>query len=717
MIKQIPITMHPNAFAAFGPDLVTNDVVALMELIKNSYDAYAYHVNIVFGNNNGDTFIEVSDDGVGMTRDTIEKVWAVVATPYKRKHPTISRGGSLRRVSGNKGMGRFSSARLGDKLDIYTKHQDDTYLHVSIDWKSFLDPDGTFPCSIQVEELEHYSLITDTGTRIIISNLKSMWAESDFKELQDNLSRIMSPFEEVSDFSMTLTIASNILANYKSSSMKILPPAFIRTPIYRIIASVDETGSTTWEYDYKNPRSLKTREDKGNLSWDDVFAAQIATDVVSLKKTRIDVHQASCGPFSLEIRAWDLDVDSIRDIADAFDMNKGAVRSTLRAYKGISIYRDGVLVLPKSEASRDWIGLDTRRISDIGKRMSTSQMLGIVRIGADTNPEIRDTTDREKLVDTKENIEFCAIIKSIIGQLENMRDMDRERKRKEPSLVDVFSALSPEKLVADAVQAVKKGQAASEVLQLVRDYENESRSKIDDVRSRLYYYGQVATAGSMASFILHEIRGGLTSIKRFLGSVEKYLKSFDSTTLDYYKISQESHARMMLVANSFAPLYSTGFKKKSYTCNLKKEIEMSLSFLNDRIEKSKIIVNYEIPGNISIGLHPGELQTVIVNLIDNAIYWIDQANSGERRVNISICHDSNTSAFKRLTLKINDTGTGVLRENAEKIFEPGVTSKAHGIGMGLVIVAEVLARHQGKIAVQIPGELSGATFVFDVPTV
>ena len=49
MKKSVPIKMHPNAFAAFGPELVTNDVVALMELIKNCYDAYAYNVNISFG--------------------------------------------------------------------------------------------------------------------------------------------------------------------------------------------------------------------------------------------------------------------------------------------------------------------------------------------------------------------------------------------------------------------------------------------------------------------------------------------------------------------------------------------------------------------------------------------------------------------------------------------------------------------------------------------
>ena len=117
-MKQIPLKIHPTAFAAFGPDLVTNDVVALLELVKNCYDAYAYNVRICFGDTNGIGFIEITDDGIGMTRDTIENVWAVVATPYKRNNPTITRNGHVRRVSGNKGMGRFASARLGRQLDI-----------------------------------------------------------------------------------------------------------------------------------------------------------------------------------------------------------------------------------------------------------------------------------------------------------------------------------------------------------------------------------------------------------------------------------------------------------------------------------------------------------------------------------------------------------------------------------------------------------------------
>ena len=715
MIKQIPITMHPNAFAAFGPDLVTNDVVALMEMIKNSYDAYAYHVGVVFGYDDAGAYIEITDDGVGMTRDTIENVWAVVATPYKRKHPTVKRGNGVRRVSGNKGMGRFSSARLGNKLDIYTRHQDDVYLHVSIDWKSFLDLDSMSPCSIMVEELEENGLSSTTGTRIVISDLKSTWTETDYDELVESLSRIMSPFEEVSDFSINLAIGSYGKKKRDMRRINITPPSFIKYPTYQIRAVVDENGSVEWEYVYRNPRTQKNRNVPGHISWSDVYSAFIKQDVPRSKRADIDETQASCGAFSLEIRAWDLDVDSIRDVADAFDINRSSVRTTLRAYKGISIYRDGVLVLPKSEASRDWIGLDTRRISDIGKRMSTSQMLGIVRIGADSNPEIRDTTDREKLVDTNANIEFCAIIRAVIGQLENLRDMDRERKRKEPSLVDVLSTFSTDKLVSETQEAVASGKTTKDVLKIVQDYGQEARATMDDVRTRLYYYGQVATAGSMSSFILHEIRGGLTSIKRFLRSISKLRSSFDNTTMDYFLIAEKSHERMMLVANSFAPLYSKNFKKQKFSCVFSNEIDMSVSFLNDEVEKNKITITNRIDKQLRIGLHPGEIQTIMVNLLDNAIYWITQSSSSERLITIDMTNIDKDEGH--VTIAVSDTGTGVSKENAEKIFEPGVTAKSHGVGMGLVIVAEVLARHQGKIALQIPGELSGATFVFDVPFV
>ena len=86
--KQIPFRMHPRVFAALGADLVTNDVVAVIELVKNSYDAFARNVWLRFVDDaSAGTFLEIEDDGHGMTRQVIEDVWCVVATPYKQMNP------------------------------------------------------------------------------------------------------------------------------------------------------------------------------------------------------------------------------------------------------------------------------------------------------------------------------------------------------------------------------------------------------------------------------------------------------------------------------------------------------------------------------------------------------------------------------------------------------------------------------------------------------
>ena len=88
-------------------------------------------------------------------------------------------------------------------------------------------------------------------------------------------------------------------------------------------------------------------------------------------RSDLEPSRATCGPFEFEIRAWDLGSDDTLEIQERFDISKTSVRAAIRAHKGISIYRDEILVLPKSEGARDWLGLDLRRVSRVGTRLST----------------------------------------------------------------------------------------------------------------------------------------------------------------------------------------------------------------------------------------------------------------------------------------------------------------------------------------------------------
>lgn len=120
--KKTTFKIHPRVFAALGADLVTNDVVAIIELVKNSYDAYATRVDIRFGqDSSGERWLEVEDNGSGMAEKTIKNVWCVVATPYRQKHQYGVKGNKRRRVSGEKGLGRLATARLGKQMEVETK--------------------------------------------------------------------------------------------------------------------------------------------------------------------------------------------------------------------------------------------------------------------------------------------------------------------------------------------------------------------------------------------------------------------------------------------------------------------------------------------------------------------------------------------------------------------------------------------------------------------
>lgn len=105
------------------------------------------------------------------------------------------------------------------------------------------------------------------------------------------------------------------------------------------------------------------------------------------------------------------------------------------------------------------------------------------------------------------------------------------------------------------------------------------------------------------------------------------------------------------------------------------------------------------------------MQTILINLFDNACYWIKESKTDDKRIVIETENEKNG----RITIVVSDTGLGVEPENAEKIFTPGITAKPKGVGMGLVIVTELVNAYNGKAGLRYPGNLHGATFVFDVP--
>lgn len=702
----IPFRMHPRVFAALGADLVTNDVVAVIELVKNSYDAFANNVWVRFGSDPKEgNFLEIEDDGIGMSRAVIEDVWCVVATPYKEDNKFVKSGKKKRRVAGEKGLGRLSAARLGGSLHIITQSINSDCSEVTVDWSDLAKGDDMSSCFAKCRKYLGRSPFKSSGTRLRIFGLDDQWDEDRILDLEENLARLISPFTDLGDFKVFLSY----LADTETGKVEIESPKFLLEPKYSINGKVNTKGEITCTYNFNHITDNSNRSKPLTLSWENVYDAMKKSDRsrFPFKKNKI-----KCGPFSFEIRAWDIGSDDTQEIAERFDLKKSLVRKAIRAHKGISVYRDDILVLPKSDNARDWLGLDLRRISKVGTRLSTSQIVGYVSISADKNPKIDDTSGRESLADCLEVAEFEALLKAIIALLENERDEDRVKVDREKPMNDLFNKISAKKILADTMDLANEGAEASDVIPLLHAHDTDLDATRETIQERFVYYSRLATVGTIAQMLVHEIRNRTTVLGRFLKFIFSEFSPFeDKNFKNEYRHADNTVDTLELLADKFAPLANRSFKRRKRDTILEECIKDSLDLLRGEIKGKKVIIS--VPKTETrVAVDPGELDAILLNLITNALYWLGQTPIDDRKLEFKQMKANNG---KRVRVSVHDSGPGLNEEDIEKVFWPGVTEKPDGIGMGLTVASELVSEYGGRMSTQHPGKLGGASFIFDLP--
>ena len=702
--EKIPFRMHPRVFAALGADLVTNDVVAVIELVKNSYDAFARNVWLRFCDDPSlGAFLEIEDDGDGMTREIIEEVWCLVATPFKEKNPIVKSGKKVRRVAGEKGLGRLSVARLGERLHMLTQAPGGRCWEVNVNWSDISSGDDLTGSFAECRQYPESSPFRKSGTRLRIYGLKGQWDDSQISDLEDNLARLISPFSDLGDFNIFLSG----FGEDETEEVKIESPEFLSMPKYSIGGKVDKKGNVKGLYRFSPIAEGTVREKEVKLSWEQIY------DVIQDKdRFPYSADKAHCGPFSFEIRAWDIAADDTEEIARRFDFQKSRVRKAIRAHKGISVYRNGVLVLPKSDNARDWLGLDLRRVSKVGTRLSTSQVVGYVSISAEDNPRIEDTSDRERLASCLEVAEFEEILKAVVALLENERDEDRIRPEREKPMDNLFEELSAEELLAEVIALSEEGANASEAVPLLQAFSRSLDSARKTIQERFVYYSRMATVGTIAQMLVHEIRNRTTAFGNFLEFVKSRFGPFNDKDIEReFRCADNAVSTLERLADTFAPLASRGFRRRKRYSIIEKQIRECLALKQADLQRKNI--RYSVPDSEThVAADPGEVDAIILNLITNSIYWMGHVPKENRELEFKLVPISNR---ERIRVWINDTGPGLDSDDVEKIFWPGVTRKPGGIGMGLTVASELVAAYGGRMSTKYPGTKGGASFAFDLP--
>ena len=697
---KIPFRFHPRVFAALGADLVTNDVVAVMELVKNAYDAGAGEVEVRFGkDSSGLGHLDIEDDGCGMTREIIEKVWCLVATPHKTENRIVGGGSGGRRVSGERGLGRLSAARLGDDFRMRTRSLGGPCWEVTVRWSSLAAAGDLSEGAVLLKPYE--GEFPSSGTQIRIGSLREEWSESQVADLRSNLSRIVPPFTEAEGFSIFFA-PPDTGAGQRSR----VRPEFLSKPKYRLTGSVNADGDFSGRYRFKPLSEDGTpRKRRVSLSWAQLVGGARRTDDSAPRP-----ESPRCGGFRLDLRAWDLGAEERGEIAHRFELKRSAIRAAISAHRGVSVYRDGILVLPKSPAARDWLGLDFRRVGKVGTRLSTNQIVGMVSISSADNAGLRDTSDRERLAAGPALSDFRELLMGAVGVLEAERDRDRTEVGPERHLASLFEELSATPLVEEVQGLARKGATAEATVPVVESYARRSEQAVRRIETRFAYYSQLATIGTIAAMLVHEIGSWTVVISRFLITMKERLAANPDERLQTERdwADRTVHA-MDRLARRFAPMSNRGYRRSGRTAVLEERILDCLDFADGAIRICQI--RCEVPESRTVvAVDPGELDTVLLNLIRNAVYWVSGVKDRPKEIRFGV---EPSGGDGRVRVEVVDNGPGIADEDLESIFLPGVTRKPSGIGMGLTVASELVAAYDGRLSTaEVP---IGAVFRFDLP--
>ena len=232
------------------------------------------------------------------------------------------------------------------------------------------------------------------------------------------------------------------------------------------------------------------------------------------------------------------------------------------------------------------------------------------------------------------------------------------------------------------------------------------------IQKRFGYYNRLAVIGTIAQIVIHEIRNRTTVIGRGLRKAKELADSVrDEVSGRAVGMARESVVALERLADRFAPLASRGYRAGRRTSIVEESIERCCEMQAPEIRSNRVSVEGPTNTDTPVQIDPAEIDTIILNLIANSLYWM-QRQTGERRLRFRLTRGPTVG---RITVAVDDSGPGIVPEDRDRVFWPGVTRKPDGIGMGLTVASEMVDGHGGKMRTVVPGELGGATFAFDLP--
>lgn len=717
-----------------GKQLITDDFVAVFELVKNSFDAHASNVEISFEKSqetNGK--ITIKDNGKGMSFKELKNRWLFVGYSAKREgtedEDYRSKSGVRRHYAGAHGVGRFSCDRLGRKLKLVTRKKDKNSSTEVLytDWDKFEDNSRARfeDIGVEHEQIPNSKQNFEHGTVLEITELESTWSRNKLLRLKSALEKLILPHDDSTkqSFQIKLLVETEKDGD-KGQDYQNRVNGLIKNQIFEKIGLKTTTISVTISED-------------GNT---------ITTELIDRGERIYRLVEANSYLLhDIKFRLFYLN-------QAAKTMFTKKMGMPMYRYGHVFVYKNGFRINPYGNYQEDGFGVDIRRSQKDFSRLGTRSLAGRIEIHGH-NSEFKETTSRDGgFVENRSFDQLKSCYYDILERFENyvvdvirwgtkveLQNLD-ESDRKE-ALVELIRRLTNAEEITELwyserlidILSTKEETTAKGLLKNLQRIAEETGSSelMDDIVQAQQKVAELEAVTEQAEEIAKEAKVSLDEAKEaleFEQEKNKYLESVDRSISDDARgllhsvldVTNKINANIHLLTNKIKEgnlgqkflMQSLGKIKYNVDKavkisklitradfkgrNEKKTIDIA-GYLNEYLDEYITMIdagkmNFEVNRNDASLYRKVSLLDLSI-IIDNIITNSYKAESGNIRIDMS---NPNKDT---LIVEIKDDGVGLAAEytdNPDKIFDLGETS-TDGSGIGLSVARERLKAMNGTI--------------------
>lgn len=738
MGTSLKIRPYARLLTMLGEQLIRDEQIALAELIKNGYDADADWVKVSFigfkhKKESGDyditkdSKIIIEDNGSGMERNVIEKSWMNPATPNKKlkeKSSIVTKKG--RTIQGEKGIGRFAVLKLGRNIGITTRP-------IGVDWEytltydfskyddDFLKENGEekelyldqLSIDLQQEPPSYFidrkvvvnnKDFTDNahGTRIVISDLKGTWDNDKIDKVNKESQKLESVFDKI--FKRAVKYPFNIGFNMNGENIPYIDPKVDK--LATLLKECAVLKITKGKY---NKDKLQFEYNLNGNSYVLSLHDSLLTALTPFKERFMAnkdmfgnpvLREPECGCFSFNFFIFDLAADK----ESVYYLDK-ADKDIVKEHR-IYLYRDKIRVSPYGDADNDWLETDKKRgTGKAGGYLSNDQVVGFVDITKKGNPNLKDKTNREGLIEEgKATRDFIMLIHSFLLFIrQHPYEQYKQKVRQIKDQKDAELRITENKF--QKLYEIVKGN--SEAITLYNDLHSAYVKEKEVYNNRINVTEELAAVGLSVETASHDLMMMLSQGINQLTDLSDAVKGGQVGKSDISKELAVIKDVFLFVQDEMRniQLLFKSSKQRKRTIKILPLLEKVLHIYKNTLKRANINLKIEKIGMpLSVKCTDAVILQLLINLFDNAIYWLSSINRLEKQICIIL--DGNKGE-----LVFSDNGPGVAEDDRPYIFEAFYSGKNEGRGLGLYIARQLLDRMGFSITLMNSQTiLSGANF-------